>query len=83
MTITSFAGFDGQASLTNHWATYIIIIWVGILEIRAEYIVFEQLTLASAAGFTFPFTPKAPPRTTICPIFFKNEGSCWIAYTNG
>jgi hypothetical protein len=41
-----------------------------------EYIDFEQLTLASAAGFTFPFTAKAPPRRTICSMFFKNEGSC-------
>jgi hypothetical protein len=50
---------------------------------ESEYVNFEQLTLASAAGFTFPFTAKAPPRRTICPMFFENAGSCWIAYTNG
>lgn len=50
---------------------------------QSEYINLEQLTLASDAGFTFPFTKKAPPRRTICPMFFENAGSRWIAYTNG
>ena len=40
---------------------------------------FEKLTLASAAGFTFPFTAKAPPRRTICPMFLENPGSSSIA----
>lgn len=41
---------------------------------------YKQVTLASAAGLTFPFTAKAPPRRTICPIFLVNAGSNWIAY---
>lgn len=39
----------------------------------------QQHTLASAAGLTLPFTKKAPPRITICPIFFGNSGSFSMA----
>lgn len=44
-------------------------LWLGKLD---GYLV---LTLASAAGLTFPLTKKAPPRTTIWPTFFAKAGS--------
>lgn len=42
----------------------------------------KQLTLASAAGFTFPLTKNAPPRIIIFPIFFANPESNCKAYIN-
>lgn len=42
----------------------------------------EILTLASAAGFTLPFTAKAPPRITIWAMFFANSGSICTACKN-
>lgn len=53
-------------------------------KIFTEYAIrHQELTFDSAAGLTFPFTENAPPRTTICPIFFGNEGSSSRAWGNG